>query len=367
MPDNLPATASDSATLLQVIARASTDPTVDIAKMERLVAMHHEMEDRHQSRAFADAMNRVQAALPTVTKDAKNDHTRSRYAKLENIIETINPIITGNGFAVSFGTADGAPIGHYRVTCVLSHSAGHLRSYQADVPADAAGSQGKTNKTPIQAFGSAMTYARRYLMTMIFNVAIGEDDDDGAPVKRTREEISAHAKWKGDQAREVSRDVSQITTLHEMERYKTELLTPEYMSRLGTMQFGIEEIIGKREEELTQDAEYLAFWEEGKAPGNILINGIDLASIEWNRAVAHSWLSEASTEAELSGRASHYGYRMAVAALPESEQARLRETYISMRNKFRGIPAEQPSAPVDAAGQAVKHDADGEVIEGDVV
>ena len=356
----------DARAIISVIAKASTDPSVDIHKMERLVAMHHEMEDRHQSRAFAAAMNAVQQKLPTVVKSADNPHTRSRYAKLETIIEAINPIVTGNGFAVSFGTADGAPAGHYRVTCVLSHAAGHERNYQADVPTDISGSQGKSNKTPIQGFGSAMTYARRYLMTMIFNVAIGEDDDDGNSGKphRTREDISREAEWKKQQAAEVERDVAQIETLQALERYKAELLTPEYMGRLGTVQFRVDELIAVRQRELEQLSEYGAFWEEGKPAG---ISNIG-EQPEWDRAVAHSWLGEASTEAELSGRASHYGYRMAVAALPESIQAKLREEYVERRDGFRGKKPAEKEAPKDAAGEPVKHDAaTGEVLDTDVV
>jgi len=98
---------------------------------------------------------------------------------LENIIEQLSPIWTRHGFAVSFGTGDCPTEGYYRVECELTHSAGHSKRYHADLPCDMTGIQGSVNKTGIHGFGSTMSYGRRYLVCMVFNVAVKTEDDDG--------------------------------------------------------------------------------------------------------------------------------------------------------------------------------------------
>ncbi len=56
------------------------------------------------------------------------------------------------------------------------------------------GNQGKTNKTGIQAVGSSVSYLRRYLLTMAFNIVLADDpDDDGEAVRRTSTRQSARS------------------------------------------------------------------------------------------------------------------------------------------------------------------------------
>src|SRR5690606_15862485 len=47
------------------------------------------------------------------------------------------------------------------------------------MPADGKGAKGGDVMTKTHAAGSAMSYGQRYLLKLIFNVAIGENDDDG--------------------------------------------------------------------------------------------------------------------------------------------------------------------------------------------
>ncbi|MCE6977286.1 hypothetical protein EI534_07710 [Pseudomonas frederiksbergensis] len=121
----------------------------------------------------------AQKRIKPVTRNALNKHTASTYARLEDIDRAISPIFTEEGFSLSFGTADSRLPGHLRVTCECMHAGGHTKLYQLDLPIDAAGSGGKTNKTGVQANGSTISYGRRYLTQMIFNVTTTDDDDDG--------------------------------------------------------------------------------------------------------------------------------------------------------------------------------------------
>lgn len=171
--------ANDSQTLLSIITRVAADPTVDIEKVERLWAMHRDMKGRDNEAAFNDAMNKAQSEMGRVSADASNQQTRSVYATYGKLDAKVRPIYTRHGFSLSFDTGDGAPEGCLRVLAYVSHSAGHTRTYRADMPADGKGAKGGDVMTKTHASGSAMSYGMRYLLKLIFNIAVGEEDDDG--------------------------------------------------------------------------------------------------------------------------------------------------------------------------------------------
>lgn len=171
--------ASESAMMVQMIQRAAADPSVDVDKMERLMQMHERFVDRNAAAAFNAAMVRAQNRIRPVTRRAVNLQTNSSYAKLEDIDREISPIYTEEGFSLSFGTDDSPLAGHVRVLCDVMHQDGHTKQYKADLPLDATGIGGKTNKTGVHAHGSTYSYARRYLTMMIFNVVMANEDDDG--------------------------------------------------------------------------------------------------------------------------------------------------------------------------------------------
>lgn len=169
-----------SATMLSIIARAAADPSVDVNKMERLMAMQERLVARDAELAFNSAMRDVQAKVKYVQKDAKNPSTNSHYTRLETLNRAIVPVATDAGFSLSFGTADCPVADSLRITCTVLHSAGHSRQYQCDVPLDVAGAKGNPNKTRTHGYGSSLSYGRRYLTLLIFNVSTGEDDDGNA-------------------------------------------------------------------------------------------------------------------------------------------------------------------------------------------
>lgn len=170
--------ADQSAALLSVIARAASDPSVDIDKMERLLAMQERVLERNAESAFNESMRGAQGEMRQVATDANNPQTRSRYATYAAIDAALRPIYTRHGFSISYGTAD-APEGYVRVLAYVSHVGGHTRRYEAAMPADGKGAKGGDVMTKTHAFGAATSYGMRYLLKMIFNVAVGEYDLDG--------------------------------------------------------------------------------------------------------------------------------------------------------------------------------------------
>lgn len=78
---------------------------------------------------------------------------------------------------------------------------------------------------------------------------------NGPPPRRTMAEISANKKRREDECAAVQKDLSQIETLSELERYQAEHLTPAFMSSLGNAQWAVEEWLEARRAELTAPAE----------------------------------------------------------------------------------------------------------------
>lgn len=151
----------------------------DVALAREILGMIREEEDRISARAFNGAMLLAQSEIPPITRDSFNKHTESKWAKPEKISRIADPIIRKHGFTLSYGMATSPLAEHYRVLCDVSHRDGHTRRFEADVGMDAKGPQGKGNKSLAQGSGSSVTYARRYLKVMIFDIVIEGEDNDG--------------------------------------------------------------------------------------------------------------------------------------------------------------------------------------------
>jgi hypothetical protein len=166
--------------IINVIARAASDPNTDVDKLERLLAMQERVLEREAERAFNIALKAAQEEIQPIYRNKTNSSTNSKYADLEKVSDAVDPVFRKHGFSSSFGTADCPYPNHYRVTCRLSHIGGHHRDYQADVPADTTGIKGSQNKTATHGFGSALSYGRRYLKLLIADVATTDDDGRAA-------------------------------------------------------------------------------------------------------------------------------------------------------------------------------------------
>lgn len=179
--------------ILNVIAKAAADPKTDVDKLERLLAMQERVMQREAEQAFNAALRTAQDEIHPILRNRTNSSTNSKYADLEAVSDAIDPVLRTHGFSQSFGTADCPMPGHYRVTCRLSHTAGHHRDYQADVPADTTGIKGTQNKTATHGFGSALSYGRRYLKLLIADVATTDDDGraagNGGPINKQQLEV----------------------------------------------------------------------------------------------------------------------------------------------------------------------------------
>lgn len=165
--------------LLAVVMKAASSPAISVTKMEKLLDMRERLEAKQAETLFAEAMNAAQSEMGQVSTDAVNRQTGSNYATYGALDKALRPIYARHGFSLSFDTEESPKAEHVRVLCYVSHRAGHTRTYRADLPTDGKGAKGGDVMTKTHAFGSGTSYGMRYLLKMIFNVAIGDEDDDG--------------------------------------------------------------------------------------------------------------------------------------------------------------------------------------------
>jgi hypothetical protein len=171
-----------------VLERLASDPNVSAEKIERLVALVERAQAKRAETAFNAAMSSAQKEMRRVAADAENPQTRSKYASYAALDRALRPIYTEHDFGLSFDTGETVREQEVRVLCYVTHAGGHSRTYHIDMPSDGKGARGGDVMTRTHATGSAASYGMRYLLKMIFNVAIGEDDDDGNRASAPRQE-----------------------------------------------------------------------------------------------------------------------------------------------------------------------------------
>jgi hypothetical protein len=164
-------------TMMQMVVDATKDKAVDVAKMRELLALLKE----EQARMILNPLIlQVQSEVPRIVADTPNPHTKSKYAKLEKVSNAIDPIMKAHGLGITWSTADSPLPNHYRVVGNLIHKAsGAERQYFLDAPSDAKGPQGGGNKSEVQGVGSTVSYLRRYIKCLIFDITIRSEDRDG--------------------------------------------------------------------------------------------------------------------------------------------------------------------------------------------
>ena len=112
------------------------------------------------------ALIQAQKSITHASKDGKNPYFKSDYATLEEVITTVKPPLNHNGVMFQ-QVCHPSDIGVCVETVFYGHG-GELRTGQFTVPAD---------KRDPQGFGSALTYAKRYSLSMACGIGHQKDDD----------------------------------------------------------------------------------------------------------------------------------------------------------------------------------------------
>lgn len=163
---------------------------VDVQTMERLLEMRNRLKQEQAREAFFKSLSAFQSEIPVIphTKKVLNkDGTiRYSYAAFEDIIRTITPYINKHGFSINFKTRfeNEAVI----VDCIITHEAGHSEVTSFRAPVQMSG-----RMLPIQEWGAALTFAKRYSLSLALGLATEEDTDaiTTAPNNEEQKEVIA--------------------------------------------------------------------------------------------------------------------------------------------------------------------------------
>lgn len=171
LPDNV-SPANDPATLLTL----AVEKNVDVDQLEKLMGLYERWQEREAEKAFNRDLNEFKAKCPAIKKTKevkrKNGELLYKYAPLDEIVETVRPILKDLGFSFDFDTQR-TEDGGLNVTCYLRHREGFTRKSTFPVPAI----QGSLTNAA-QDEGSKTTFGRRYALQNVLGIA-PEDDDDG--------------------------------------------------------------------------------------------------------------------------------------------------------------------------------------------
>lgn len=172
--------------MIVMIMDAARDKSIDIDKLERLVAMQERMVAEQKRLAFDDAMTRLQAKMPQFTQFGAGKN--NKFAKYEDIDIVLRPKLAEEGFNLSFSEEARTET---TVTYVLEVSrAGHSKFHRMTCSVDRAAKNqaGASIRPAIQDDGSTASYARRYLLKLALNIVETGEDTDGESKKPISEE-----------------------------------------------------------------------------------------------------------------------------------------------------------------------------------
>ena len=184
-----------------MIERAARDPSVDVAKMERLFEMSERARSNAARMAYDEAFATMQTEMPEIDKRGKiiikekggeKVIQSTPYALWDDTNRLIKPILSKHGFGLSFRVTQTPE--RLTTTAILSHRSGHREETGFAAPIDNTGS-----KNNVQGWGSSMSYGKRYAATAILNITTrGEDDDGnkaGAPEPISDEQAATLREW----------------------------------------------------------------------------------------------------------------------------------------------------------------------------
>ena len=143
--------------------------------VSKLMDLQERVERGQARRDFDEAIAAAKAEIKPVVRN-RTGHNDKKYADFSAYAREVDPVLAKHGLSYRFRTEQEGSI---KVTCVLSHRAGHCEENSLSGPADTSG-----NKNTIQAIGSTLTYLQRYTLTQALGLAASNDDDAGKAEER---------------------------------------------------------------------------------------------------------------------------------------------------------------------------------------
>jgi hypothetical protein len=181
----------------QALIAKALEEKVPVETLERLVQLAKDIRAITAEEAFNKAIAEFQRKCPPIKKTKTGyitDRATYKYADLSEIEPTIAPLCGQLGLSHSWENMPCAP-GEVKVNCRISHELGHSRwSGPVTIPYTVSGRMNSG-----QTVGSALTYAKRYSLTM--GLGISPEDDDDAGGTDGRGKTAARAEDPADDVR----------------------------------------------------------------------------------------------------------------------------------------------------------------------
>lgn len=170
--------AVNQSSVLDVIGKLISDPAFDVVKLEKMIDLQQRLTEQSAKAEFNEAFVAMRPNIPAVVRRGKisdgKGGNRGKFAKFEDIVAIVTPVLHAHGFAFSHETEPLENGRALRVTGRLLHKAGHEEKSVLILPADDSG-----GKNAVQALGSASSYGRRYTLINLLGVSMCDEDDDG--------------------------------------------------------------------------------------------------------------------------------------------------------------------------------------------
>ncbi len=128
------------------------------------------MDKSEDIKELLSALAKAQEFIKVAIKDKVNPHFKSKFADLESVQAATKDALVKHGLFPIQLIED-----EYYLRTIIGHSSGQWISSRFKL---------LINKQDMQGLGSAITYARRYGLAAILNVASDDDDDGNAAVSK---------------------------------------------------------------------------------------------------------------------------------------------------------------------------------------
>jgi len=194
----------------QALLTRAVENNASIETLERLVALAKDVREVQAKEAWHMAMAEFQRRCPSIKKTSTaNIYTakgsyKYNYAPLDEIMETIRPLLGELGLTVSWSSR--VEPQRVIVSCRIAHLQGYAEnSGEVSMPIPDDSERGGGN--PAQRVGSALTYARRYSLLSVTGLS-PEDDDDARATEKHKPSTDAHQTIKPEHTNAAATNVS---------------------------------------------------------------------------------------------------------------------------------------------------------------
>jgi hypothetical protein len=128
------------------------------------------MKASEQLDKLFEALSKAQGEMGHAEKNAINPHFKNKYADLAAVFEAVREPLSKNGLSI-VQIPEFTSEGRYNLKTILGHSSGQF--IETDLLLLLA-------RQDMQGLGSAITYAKRYVLSSMIGIAQDEDDDGNA-------------------------------------------------------------------------------------------------------------------------------------------------------------------------------------------